>query len=49
MATLHHMRDDMCDTRNLRKRPGLEAYHDQIMIGLNGKFWSALKPGSKLG
>jgi len=24
----------------------LEDYHDQIMLGLNGKYWSALKPGS---
>jgi hypothetical protein len=24
----------------------LEEFHDQIMLGLNGKFWSALIPGS---
>jgi len=33
-------------SRFMPMRRCLEEYHDQIMLGLNGKYWSALKPGS---
>ncbi len=33
-------------SRFMPLRRCLEEYHDQIMLGLNGKYWSALKPGS---
>jgi len=33
-------------SRFMPMRGCLEEYHDQIMLGLNGKYWSALKPAS---
>jgi len=39
---------EVCQRRSrfMPMRGCLEEYHDQIMLGLNGKYWSALKPAS---